>query len=715
MRLSLAALIVTVNIGFASIAHAQGWTGTVTTISTPVPKLGFFNPAIAVQPNGNAYAVWSDNEEGDIQAARYVAATDSWDAPITLAGPGLFTSAEVALDRSGNAFFVLTRYVSGGGPVAVIRYAPASGTTTTTTLSSNASSFGEIVTDAAGNAMVVWGQFPGIYAARYDSASAVWSSPEKLTGEGSFPRIAIDGLNDVTVAWVRLHSSLDTVQAARFDSSTLTWSPVNDLSEPSVPSENEDQGTWLPVLAADATGNVTVLWARSNGSHTIAQAARFVKATGTWSSVTDLSAPGANAQYTEIATDPTGNVIGLWVRCPGDGPCVIQAARFGASSASWGGALDLPCSSGSPYPLAAFQMDAAGNGIALVPCTRGSEDDIRLEARRYTATSNQWGAPIEVSEAGQAAYNPDIGFDAAGNAIALWFQIVRVPTGRLGAIQSTRWVEVPPVPPNPPTDLIVSSVIGNTVTLAWKPSSSSTLTEYVLEGGLSPGSVLGSIKTGDSATRFTFEAPSGVFFVRTHALSGNLRSAASNEIQLVVNQPLPPSAPAALLGLANGSRLGLSWTSTFQGGVPTALQLHVTGAQTTTIPLGVSDTFSFDGVPAGTYTFTLTASNAAGVGSPSNAVTLTFPGSCSGPPGVPTYVAVQKSGSSLTLTWHPPIAGTAVTHYVIHVSGALTGSVPTVSRSMGGTVGPGTYSLSVVAANECGTSAPSEVITVTVP
>ena len=288
-------------------------------------------------------------------------------------------------------------------------------------------------------------------------------------------------------------------------------------------------------------------------------------------------------------------------------------------------------------------MDAAGNGITLVPCSRGSEDDIRLEARRYTATSNQWGAPIEVSAAGQAAYNPDIGFDAAGNAIALWFQLVRVATGRLGAIQSTRWIETPPVTPDPPTDLVVSSVTGNTVTLAWKaPVSGTPPTGYVLEGGLSSGSVLASMPTGSTATTVTFTAPSGVFFARLHALSGGLRSAASNEIQLVVNTPLPPSAPANVLGLVNGSNLALSWTNTFNGGAPTGVQLHVTGAHTGSFPLGVVDTLSFNDVPGGMYTFTLTASNAAGDSPPSNPVTLTIPDSCSGPPGVPTLLCRRE-------------------------------------------------------------------------
>ncbi len=59
-------------------------------------------PAVAVQPNGDAYAVWDrlgGTPTAVIEASRYVAATDSWDAPITLAGPGYFAFPEVAVDR----------------------------------------------------------------------------------------------------------------------------------------------------------------------------------------------------------------------------------------------------------------------------------------------------------------------------------------------------------------------------------------------------------------------------------------------------------------------------------------------------------------------------------------------------------------------------------------------------------------------------------------
>ena len=139
---------------------------------------------------------------------------------------------------------------------------------------------------------------------------------------------------------------------------------------------------------------------------------------------------------------------------------------------------------------------------------------------------------------------------------------------------------------------------GNTVTLRWTPPQAGLPpTDYVLEGGVNPGQVLASISVGSANPIYTFVAPTGAFHVRMHTMSGATRSDASNEIRIFVNVPAPPSAPADLLGLVNGLSVALAWRNTFEGGAPGGLILDVTGALTTSIPLGLTDSFRFDGVP----------------------------------------------------------------------------------------------------------------------
>jgi hypothetical protein len=212
----------------------------------------------------------------------------------------------------------------------------------------------------------------------------------------------------------------------------------------------------------------------------------------------------------------------------------------------------------------------------------------------------------------------------------------------------------------------------------------------------------------------SFVAPSGIFYVRVHALAGAAKSGPSNEVQLLVNVTAPPAAPTGLLGLANGNQLTLTWRNPTSGSAPTGLFLDVTGAASGSLPIALSDSFSFSGVPAGSYTFAVRAFNGTGASGPSNAVTLSFPGSCAAPQ-TPTGFSASKSGNVISVSWAPALSGAAPTSYVLMVTGTYSINVPIPSRSLSSPVGPGTYILRVAATNPCGTSAPTAPQTVTIP
>ncbi len=274
---------------------------------------------------------------------------------------------------------------------------------------------------------------------------------------------------------------------------------------------------------------------------------------------------------------------------------------------------------------------------------------------------------------------------------------------------------VAPAGPQPPTGLYASTIRGNLVTLRWTPPAiGSTPTNFVVEGGPNPGDVLGTLTAGPNPV-FTFTAPTGSFHLRVHTVAGPDRSAASNEIRIFVNVPIVPSAPTNVLALVSDMTLSLAWRNTFAGGEPTSLALDVTGSVNASLPLGLVDTAVFTGVPAGTYTLSLRALNGAGSGFPSQSVTVTFPGPCSGPPLAPTEFIAFRVGNTINVLWQPPATGPAPTSYVLNVSGGFVGSFPTTARQMSGNVSPGSYTLSVFAINACGGSAATTPRTVTVP
>lgn len=305
--------------------------------------------------------------------------------------------------------------------------------------------------------------------------------------------------------------------------------------------------------------------------------------------------------------------------------------------------------------------------------------------------------------------------DYASPGLGVSFSFGAIPSGVSIASSSGVFLGTP-VPQPRPTNLSVVSVVGNRATFRWTPPTSVIATGYVLEGGVAPGQVLGSLPTGGAATTFSVDLPTGVFFVRVHALSASGRSSATNEVQVFVNVPQPPSAPTRLLGLVNGSALGLSWMQPATGGAPTSMLLDVSGAIATTLPIPAGESFAYPAVPPGTYTFAVRAANAVGVSAASSPLTLTFPGGCSGAPQAPTNLTGTASAGRVTVAWEAPTAGAAVTGgYVLDVSGAVALSVPFATRGVTAPVPPGVYTFQVRAVNACGSSVPSSPVSVTVP
>ncbi|MCC7124337.1 MAG: cadherin-like domain-containing protein, partial [Acidobacteria bacterium] len=289
------------------------------------------------------------------------------------------------------------------------------------------------------------------------------------------------------------------------------------------------------------------------------------------------------------------------------------------------------------------------------------------------------------------------------------------PTNPFGSAAPTT-VSITVVPVQPATNLRVDRVSGNVVTLRWNaPPYGPPPTSYVIEGGVLPGQTLASIPT-TAAPVMTFVAPTGSFYARIKSIDGSMVSDVSNEVRLHVNVPVPPSAPSSFTGVVNESSLGLSWKLTYEGGEPTNVILDVSGAIATSIPIGASETFSFAGVPPGTYTLALRAANAAGVSAASAPITLTFPTACSGLPAAPSNFVFYRTGNVANVIWDPPTNGAAATAYVLNVSGMFNGQLPVGgSRSLSTPVAPGSYTVSVIAVNACGASVPTAAQTVVFP
>ncbi|MGE0816085.1 MAG: choice-of-anchor C family protein [Vicinamibacterales bacterium] len=307
-------------------------------------------------------------------------------------------------------------------------------------------------------------------------------------------------------------------------------------------------------------------------------------------------------------------------------------------------------------------------------------------------------------------------FVASGTSATIGFASLSPAGNSWGALIDDVRLELQPPGPQPPTALHVESVDGNLVTLHWAgPATGPAPAGYVVKGGLVPGQVLAAVDTGSAAPVFAFLAPPGSYFLRVHTSTGSGESGPSNEVPLHVRVAIPPSAPANLLGLVDGSTVSLAWTNTFAGGEPAGVTLLVSGAVNAAVPLARTDTFSVAGVPPGTYTFAVAATNATGSSPLSTPVTLTFPAGCSGTPQPVTNFAAYAVGNVLSLRWDLPATGAAPSGYLLTVTGAFVGSVPVSARHVSAPVPPGAYTFTVRATNACGDGAATAPQTVVVP
>lgn len=337
-------------------------------------------------------------------------------------------------------------------------------------------------------------------------------------------------------------------------------------------------------------------------------------------------------------------------------------------------------------------------------------DDNSLENGTMTAvlTSNVGNGVLDLKSDGSFVYTPNAGF----NGEDTFTYRASNSEGQGNRVTVTIGIQAP----RRPLNLVVSSLEGNLLTLRWTTNPSGLPpTDHIVEAGANPNEVLGTLNTGSGAPIFTFTAPSGAFYFRVRSVTGTQISAPSDEVRVFVNIPVVPSAPADLTAVVADTTLGLAWRNTFAGGAPTSIVLDVTGSIATSIPLGLADSFSFSGVPPGTYTLSLRATNASGASTASNSVTLTFPGVCSGVPLAPANFVAYKVGGTIFLVWDPAPTGPAPTSYIVNVGGSFFGSIPTAARKLSGAPGPGSYNLSVTAINPCGASTPTATQTVVLP
>ena len=307
----------------------------------------------------------------------------------------------------------------------------------------------------------------------------------------------------------------------------------------------------------------------------------------------------------------------------------------------------------------------------------------------------------DINNAGQIA-----GSLYKGNSGSEGYRVVRLdplaPTARL---------------PLPPSSLN-ASVTDNVVGLSWTPPVRPGAYTYRIEAGSVDGwADLGSFTVGSTSVTIP-GVPNGLYYVHVRTIEGLAISYADHAIPVRVG-PLPPQPPQSLSATALGTTVSFTWSPPAGGHAPTGylLDAGLAPGATSIGPVPVAGTsFSYSGVPAGTYYVRVRATNGAGTSGPSNEVTVVVQAL---PPDAPRNFAAIRAGNQVTLTWAPASTGGFAADYQLEAGSAATGTdfgtwtIPGLGVTA--TAPSGTYFVRVRGLNAAGIGPPSNEVVVTVP
>lgn len=451
-------------------APAAGWQPSV---NAETGDKAAFATEVGVDAQGNAVGVWARHVSGlqwEIVASSRPRG-GKWTVPVAISGDtrtGEILRSKVAVDPNGNAVAVwAARPPEAWGNENVFKALwsasrPPGGAWSEPEEISVASGVSEfdVVIDASGTATAIWHSFlegeddpPGSFVrAASHPLDGAWSEPVELSGPstGGNPQVAVNPNGDLTAVWTGVDPDTDnTVVRSKSRSAGEPWSATaTDLSG--------DAGRATGVqVAVDPDGNATAVWAYSECNNPeecktyeectnsecregldisrdyVVQTAHRSETSGAWSGPTLLWDDTADETSPQVAlaVDPQGNASAIWNSFGPGGNLMRSSTRTAGAGGAWSTPVELSTPDGGSLQGSMptnprIVADPQGNLTATWSAAIGPNPGIGVtENRRLQAVhrpaGGAWSSPVALSTPDDV-WAAEIAADPLGYVTTLW-------------------------------------------------------------------------------------------------------------------------------------------------------------------------------------------------------------------------------------------------------------------------------------------------------
>lgn len=417
----------------ATTAAPQGPWGATDNVSRPGSPSD--DPRLAAAPTGTVTYVWEgwDGTTWQIRA-RNRGPSGGFTEPTTLSRAGVnHEDPRIAIGADGLTAVAWKNMAHRNRRVQVRVKGPGAarfGTTRTISSPDADATQDRVAVLPNGSVIVVWAQGQGgrrVIQARVLPRGAKRFGPTVNVSRGPVveseaegdPSIAVAGDGAVTIAWEVATRDGSFVIQARRRGPNGSWGPIQGLSKRGAQSNDVK-------VAASATGEVTVIWARetdaanpTSGGSGIIQARVQPAGSTSWGRITNLSRRGTHASDPQVAIAPDGTTTTVWEWASDAASAQkVTQSRTRPPGGQWGPTQTL---SQRGQDVDDPVLVVASDGTATSAWKRSwGTAGVRVQARTRPAGSTAWNNPVWLSGTDGEADEPRLTVAPSGAVTAVW-------------------------------------------------------------------------------------------------------------------------------------------------------------------------------------------------------------------------------------------------------------------------------------------------------